>query len=136
MRPVLSFLKLKGLIDDQRDGTEAEPMQNPFLPAKLQISAPEDQANQRARRKRETEDAAEPLLGRAAPAWHRVTKTLKNSKRTTLLRKRNPAPFPASLALQFGFALPHRLNFARNPKNGRKQSPTSVSRSISSQNTH
>jgi hypothetical protein len=51
-------------------------------------------------------------------------------------RKRNPAPFPASLAFQFGFALPHRLNFARNPKNGRKQSPTSVSRSISSQSPH
>ncbi len=92
MRPVLSFLKLKGLIDDQRDGTEAEPMQNPFLPAKLQISAPENQANQRARRKRETEDAADPLLGRAAPAWHRVTKTLKNSKRTTLLRNQMAQP--------------------------------------------
>ena len=51
-------------------------------------------------------------------------------------RKRNPAPFPASLAFRFGFALPHRLNFARNRKNGRKQSPTSVSRSIPSQSPH
>jgi hypothetical protein len=50
-----------------------------------------------------------------------------------VLCKRNPAPFPASLAFRFGFALPHRLNFARNPKNGRKQSQTSVSRSIPSQ---
>jgi hypothetical protein len=47
-------------------------------------------------------------------------------------RKRNPAPFPASLSFRFGFALPHRLNFARNRKNGRKQSRTSVSRSIPS----
>src|SRR5882724_3688598 len=85
MRLVPSFLKRKGLIDDQRDGTEAEPMQNPFLPAKVQTSAPEDQANQRACGKRKTEDAAEPLPSRAAPAWHRVTKTLKNSKRTPLL---------------------------------------------------
>ncbi len=92
MRPVLSFLKLKGLIDDQRNGTEAEPMQNPFLPAKVQTSAPEDQANQRACRKRETEDAAKPLLSRAAAAWHRVTKTLKNSKRTTLLRNQMAQP--------------------------------------------
>jgi hypothetical protein len=60
MPPVPSFLKRKDLIDDQRDGAEAEPMQNPFLPAKVQISAPEEQANQRACRKRETEDAAEP----------------------------------------------------------------------------
>ena len=92
MRLVPSFLKRKGLIDDQRDATEAEPMQNPFLPAKLQISAPENQANQCACRKRETEDAAEPLLSRAAPAWHRVTKTLKNSKRTTLLRNQMAQP--------------------------------------------
>jgi hypothetical protein len=92
MRPVLSFLKLKGLIDDQRDGAEAEPMQNPFLPAKLQISAPENQANQRACRKRETEDAAEPLLSRAASGGHCITKTLKDSKRTTLLRNQMAQP--------------------------------------------
>ncbi len=51
MRSVLSFLKREGLIDDQRDGAEAEPMQSPFLPAKVQASAPEHQANQRACRK-------------------------------------------------------------------------------------
>jgi hypothetical protein len=50
-----------------------------------------------------------------------------------VLCKRNSAPFPASLAFRFGFALPYRLNFARNPKNGRKQSPRPVSRSIPSQ---
>ena len=92
MPPVLSFLKRKGLIDDQRNGAEAEPMQNPFLPAKVRTSAPEDQANQRACSKRETEDTAEPLLSRAAPAWHRITKTLKNSKRTTLLRNQMAQP--------------------------------------------
>ena len=92
MPPVPSFLKRKGLIDDQRNGAEAEPMQNPFLPAQVRTSAPEDQANQRACRKRETEDAVEPLLSRAAPAWHRVTKTLKNSKRTTLLRNQMAQP--------------------------------------------
>ena len=92
MRPVPSFLKRKGLIDDQRDGAEAEPMQNPFLPAKLHISAPEDQANQRVCSKKETEDAAEPLLSRAAPAWHCVTKPLKNSKRTMLLRNQMAQP--------------------------------------------
>ena len=97
MRPVPSFLKRKGLIDDQRDGAEAEPMQNPFLPAKLHISAPEDQANQRVCSKKETEDAAERLrctvqCGHAAPARHRVTKTLKNSKRTTLLRNQMAQP--------------------------------------------
>ena len=84
MRPVPLFLECKGLIDDQGDGAEAEPMQNPFLPAKVQTSAPEEQADQRACRKRETEDAAKPLLSRAAAAWHRVTKTLKNGKRATL----------------------------------------------------
>jgi hypothetical protein len=47
MRPASLFLKRKDLIDDQRDGAEAEPMQNPFLPAKVQTSVPEDQANQR-----------------------------------------------------------------------------------------
>jgi hypothetical protein len=92
MRPASLFLKRKDLIDDQCDGAEAEPMQNPFLPAKVQTSVPEDQANQRACSKRETEDAAEPLLSRAAPAWHRVTKTLKNSKRTTLLRNQMAQP--------------------------------------------
>ena len=67
-------------------------MQGPIRPAKVQASAPEDQANQRACRKRETEDAAEPLLSRAASGGHCITKTLKDSKRTTLLRNQMAQP--------------------------------------------
>src|SRR5438094_682127 len=43
------------------------------------------------------------------------------------LRKRNPAPLPVSLAFWFGCPLPDRLNFACNPKSGRKQSLNPVS---------
>ena len=78
MRPASLFLKRKDLIDDQRDGAEAEPMQNPFLPAKVQTSVPEDQANQRACSKRETEDAAEHSLAERSPpgiALRRRSKT-------------------------------------------------------------
>jgi hypothetical protein len=84
---IVSFLKHKRLIYYQRDSAKAEPSQDPFLPVEIRSSQPKNQANQGACRERKAEDTTEPFLSRAAPTWHCIAKALKNSKRTTLLRK-------------------------------------------------
>jgi len=84
---IVSFLKHKRLIYYQRDSAKAEPSQHLFLPAEIHSSQPKNQANQRACRQGKAEEAAEPFLSRASPTWLCIAKTLKNSKRTALLRK-------------------------------------------------
>jgi hypothetical protein len=56
------FIEAKPLINYQRDSTETEPMNDPFLQCETQTTGPKKDANDSARRKRKTKDATDPFL--------------------------------------------------------------------------